>query len=415
MLRSATLEDIPAIVDVQCRAFHRDTPEDRRRVEHDLRREWLEYVVLERDGEMIASAHVARHWLRVGRCSVLKGDVGHVAVRPELQGAGYGTTFMRKIVHSMGVNGFHISRLGGLMKFYARFGYEPFLRRYVHIPVPRFSASLKGQNWGELLQVGLETPSGVRPYHPARDAAAVHRLRYQFDATRTGQRVIDPEPSGNATGEPDPAGLMWVYDDGQLRGYLRGALGLVHAGDVAPSYRVDELAFAPTCPESVGALVKTLMQRAQDRAPTTLICRLPYDEGLFAALTAADIAFEVVEWHQAADGNMMRVVNLPATLRAVAPELSARLAGLPRLPWEGTVRLALPEDAAVLDIRQEGVQVTSDDGELVIEASHADFLKWLLGIAGFTEFPQQAALTPPQRLVFGCLFPRLPCAAGPWG
>jgi predicted N-acetyltransferase YhbS len=449
MLRLATRDDIPAIVDIECRAFGRESADHRQRVERKLEQEWPEYVVLEEDGQTVASAHVARHRLRVGSCSVLKGDVGHVAVPPELQGRGYGTTLMQKLIPHMAANGFHVSRLGGLMKFYARFGYEPFPRRYVHIPVPRFEESLKGQNWGDLLHLSPELASRVRPYHPARDHAAVHRLRCRFDATRSGQRVegqgrmvngqwlmvdedersaghqpstlnhgsavtpsiLNPQPSTLG-----PTGLAWVYEEGPLRGFLRGALALVHAGDAAPSYRLDELVFDEVCPEAAGALVKRLMQRAQDRAPTRLSCRLPYDETVFAALTAAGIAFEVVELHPAADGNMMRVVNLPETLRAVEVELSDRLKPLLQLPWEGTVTLVLPEETAALRIGSGGVQVTSDhDAGLTVTASQADFLKWLFGIAGFAEFPQAGKLAPGLRLVLACLFPRLPCASGPWG
>src|SRR5204863_9681591 len=129
MLRPATRDDIPTIVDIECRAFQRDSADHRRRVEQHLQHEWSECVLLQESGQIVASAHVARQWLRVGRCAVLKGDVGHVAVPPELQGRGYGTTLMQQLIPFMAANGFHVSRLGGLMKFYARFGYEPFLRR----------------------------------------------------------------------------------------------------------------------------------------------------------------------------------------------------------------------------------------------------------------------------------------------
>jgi predicted N-acetyltransferase YhbS len=415
-LRAATPDDIPVIAEIECRAFQHDSADDRRRAERSLQHAWPEYVLLDEDGQSVATAHVAWQWLRIGRCSLLKGDVGHVAVPPELQGRGHGTTLMAQLIPHMAASGCHVSRLGGLTKFYRRFGYEPFPRRYVHIPVPRLDGSLKGQPWSGMLALAPELARRVRPYHPARDHAAVHRLRYQFDATRSGQRVIAAEPSGTAAGDPDPAGLVWVYDDGSVRGFLRGALGLVHAGDAASSYRLDDLVYAAACPEAVEALVKTLMQRAQDRAPTTMSCRLPYDETLFAALTAANIAFEVVESHPAADGNMMRVLNLPETLRAVEAELSDRLQALPQLPWEGTVKLVLPEGAATLRIGPEGVRVAPDNGsDFSITASQAEFLKWLFGIAGFAEFPQSAALPPAQRLVLACLFPRLPCASGPWG
>ena len=43
------------------------------------------------------------------------------------------------------------------------------------------------------------------------------------------------------------------------------------------------------------------------------------------------------------------------------------------------------------------------------------FLFMVTGIVGFAESPQAQLLPPRQRLVMNLLFPRLPCASGPWG
>lgn len=411
--RGAVSTDVAQLIDLECRAFDRDTPDSRAHKQRELQHELPDYVVLAKDSRLIATARIQRHPLRVGKCVVLKGDVGHVAVAPELHGQGYGTALMQQLIPHMHEQGFHLSRLGGLMKFYARFGYEPFLRRYVNIPVPCLSSDLKGQDWRELLDL-REPPAQVRPLDPVADHAAVHALRYDFDRGRSGQMVM-PQEAGPPPASTAPPPLTWVYDDGRVRGYLRGAYALAVAGDTVPSYRVDELAFDPACPQAVGALVKTFMLAAQDRAPTTLTwCRLPFDEALFAALTAAGIAFDVVEMRQSLDGNMVQVINLPETLRAILPELSDRLAGVPH--WEGTVRLILPNQQATLEVRGGEIGVTdAASADLVVEASQADFIKWLFGIVGFAESPQAQALPPAQRLVLSLLFPRLPCASGPWG
>jgi len=107
-------------------------------------------------------------------------------------------------------------------------------------------------------------------------------------------------------------------------------------------------------------------------------------------------------------------VNLPCTLAAIAPELTERLEGA--APWQGRVRFVLPGQMATLEVKADAVRLADDislDVELV--ASQADFIKWLLGIVGFTESPQAAALTAAQRLTLGLLFPRCACASGPWG
>lgn len=412
--RTAISTDVARMVDIECRAFGRDTPEARAHKRREMERELGWHVVMVQDNEPVACARIQHDWLRVGTCQVLKGDVGHVAVKPELHGRGIGTEFMQHIVTYMRKEGFHLTRLGGLMKFYARFGYEPFIRRYVHIPAPKLDADLKGETWRQRL--GMPDPHAecVRPYHPEFDHEAVHRLRYRFGATRSGQIAMSPELSSPGVGAPDPEGLLFVYDDGPIRGWLQGGLGLVHAGDLHPSYRVDDLAYDPDCPEAVGALVKQLIERAQGLAPTTIVCRLPYDEALFGALSAAQIPFDTVEMHTAADGNMMQVVNLPGTLGAIAAELTKRLEGLEL--WEGRVRFVLPGQVATLKVARGGVQVAEDTSlDLEVQATHADFIKWLFGIVGFTESAQAAAVTPAQRLTLSQLFPRCPCASGPWG
>lgn len=418
IFRPATAADIPAITDIECRAFGRDTRESREFKQRELQHELPDYVVLADAGQLVASARIQRHWLQVGQCAVLKGDVGHVAVTPEAQGRGYGTTLMQHIIPKMRENGFHLSRLGGLMKFYRRFGYEPFLRRYVHLTVQPFDADMKGSPWGEYWALTAEEQQAVRRYDPSLDALAVHELRQCFNGGRCGHLLLSDRPPGPTTAGPSPDGYDFVYEhQGKVMAFLRGALGLVNAGDPAPSYRLDDLWADYDHPEAVGPLVKRLAAEANKIAPTMISCRLPYDEWLVGALTDARIQFELSEWHQSVDGNMMRVVNLPGCLQACLPELNARLqeAGTPL--WQGRVKLRLPEEEAVLVFGDGEVAVEeSGDTEVTLQPTQADFIKWLLGIVGFGEsWHVSQPLTGPQRLALSVLFPRRPCASGVWG
>ena len=340
-----------------------------------------------------------------------------MAVAPELQGRGYGTRLMQALVPHMREQGFHLSRLGGLMAFYSRFGYEPFLRRYVQIPVQPILSELKGQRWGDLLMIPDDLSHNVHFYDPSRHQAGVYRLRRESEAGRSGQLAVPDTPPPPSTAGPNLSALEWTYEqDGVVRGYLRGSFDLVNAGDAAPAFGLGELLYDHACPEAAGVLVKTLMWRAAHIAPTRIHCRLPYDERLFRALTDAGIAYEVVEMRQSLDGNMMRVVGLRETLEAVTPELGARLrqAGLPL--WKGAVSLRLPGEQAALEIGEGEVRLAEVSPATEVRCSQADFIRFLLGIVGFGEHPWLSAeLTPAQRLTLGVLFPRLPCASGPWG
>ncbi|MEI6500153.1 MAG: N-acetyltransferase, partial [Armatimonadota bacterium] len=246
--RPAIAADIPALVDIECRAFGRDGAEAREHTRAELLRELADYVVLIDDESprgaagalqpgIVACARLQRHWLWTGTGKVLKGDVGHVAVIPEAQGRGYGTDLMQRISPHLQANGCHLARLGGLMKFYARFGYEPFLRRYVHIPVQPVDCDLKGCKWGDLHVIPNALADCLRIYNPSKHALAVHELRLRFSRERPGAPVLDETPPAPTTEGVNLKALDWVYEvDGEVRGFLRGGHGLVNAGDATPSY-----------------------------------------------------------------------------------------------------------------------------------------------------------------------------------
>ena len=82
--------------------------------------------VLLLNNQIIGAVHIGRDKLRIGRSTILKGDVGEVSILPKYQGEGYGTELMRDTVAWMRRKRYDISRLGGLARFYSRFGYIRF-------------------------------------------------------------------------------------------------------------------------------------------------------------------------------------------------------------------------------------------------------------------------------------------------
>lgn len=415
--RQATERDSEGMFRTLCEAFRVDSEAGRERLRHLSFAGWREMVVLEQDGTVVATAHVEPHRLRVGSCSVLKADVGHVAVRPDMQARGLGSRLLEQLVAWLPQERFHLSRLGGLMRYYERFGYEPFPRRYVTIPVPARDGELKGRRWHDLLAPAAVGAAAVRPYHPARDHRQVHRLRLAA-GMRPGALVLPVDPGPPPSGGPDPARPVLVYEhDGKVSGYLRAGQARVHAEDTETRYCLDELAVVPWDSAVVGALVKTLMARAAEPHATEISARLPYDERLFEALTGAGIPFNLVEMRQALDGNMMQVLDLPTLLRAIAPELSRRLEHAGCCPWQGALAFRLPRQYGGLRLTPEKVSLLAGKApEVVLDLSHAAFIKALFGLAALTESAAATAALPgPLQVTLGILFPRLPAASGPWG
>lgn len=416
-IRRATFDDVATIAEIGYEAFKvYGRPDLREHSQHIAESSWPYFYIMEDEVRPVGQAMVLPHPLQVGSCTILKADVGHVAVRPERQGEGLGTHLMQELMRLLPGEGFHCSRLGGLMKFYRRFGYEPFPRRYVQFEVQRLDAEIKGIRWAEKLGLSSELQARVRPYDPHGDHTAVGELLSQYNAGRPGRLV-------ESRGAPAPAGtsldpLTLVYEeDGVIRGFLQGCLGPVHAGQ-PPAYQVTDFALDYGYPEGAEALLKTFLRQAATSAPTTVTCRLPYEERLFDLLNAATLQFDILEMRGGFDGNMMQVLDLAGMLQAIAPELSARLQAAGCCPWEGTLGLRIPRHETSLRVSMGSVTVSSgvDSGYPVIELGHAAILKWVLGLCGATEYPWLLeGLTGPQRVVLSILFPRLPAASGAWG
>ena len=245
----------------------------------------------------------------------------------------------------------------------------------------------------------------------------MYALRQAYNEGRPGGPILR-EPGSAPSAGPNPNKPVFVYEeDGALRGYLKGSRRKVHDGDAEPSYRLDDFAMDFDYPKACEALFKTFIWEAAGTTPTVIRARLPYDERLFTAINDAGIAFEVAEMRQATDGNMMRVLNLPALLEVIAPELSARLADAGACLWQGRVHIVLPGQQAWLEVAEKSVYAVHDGPvDMVVKTTHTTFLKWVFGISGFSEFsPSFSALTSAQRLLLSVLFPRLPCASGSCG
>jgi len=82
---------------------------------------------------------------------------------------------------------------------------------------------------------------------------------------------------------------------------------------------------------------------------------LPQDSDLAKRLRGGTC--DVESWYVRDGGAMAQVLNLPATLRAVAPELSSRLRGSRLADWAGTLRLQDKREAVGLDIARGKVRI----------------------------------------------------------
>lgn len=379
-----------------------------------------EFRLMIRDGRIIAGLHIGDTWIQVGDCAVLKGDVGHVAVRTELQGQGLGSLLMREAVEWMRDNGYHLSRLGGLMHFYSRFGYEPFPRRFVEFRVEQIQGGAKSLSAAEAHPEPTGFEGTLRPFDEARDWQARAHINYVFDHGRSGAaRVSKHATPPGSPAPPDPELLRFVYElDGEVKGYLFAVESPLEARDNEPCFSIGAFAYLPDCPEAAGLLLRQLLARLAQHAPVRVTSRLPFDEHLAIALQNAGVGFQRIEMHQSGAGNMIQVLNLQEALKEIAPELSARLADSLLPDWSGAVEFVLPGQSATLSIADgRATAIAATQPNLRLKMTQAEFVKLLFGINGFGELPcaRLADLDRRQVALMDALFPRCPAGSGPWG
>lgn len=442
-LRPATADDADAVFETKCAAFEVDRGSPRGEQSRSFCRDRIEehLVLLDEAEEIVGVVHIGDHALQVGRSSVRKADVGHVAVRPELQGRGVGTMMMREALIWLTDQGYHLSRLGGRASFYARFGYEPFPRRFVEIRLRPIKVGGSPRPASEAYADSGEWPGRVRPYDPSRDFEDRARLRAEFDGGRSG--ALPPperaEPPRHPA-PPDPGALHWVYERaGEVLGCLHAVEAPQESADGEATFSIAEFAYARDFPDAAGALVRTLLSRICEHEPVRVTSRLPFDEELAEALQRAEVPFDRVERYEAVATNMILVLSLARTLEAIAPELERRLADSLVADWSGAIELrfprrgmcraddptqttagdALPGEACRLIIRNGRVGVDSGPGpeDLQIELTQAQFVKALFGISGLAELPcaREIVVFPVLRGLLDALFPRTQTGSGPWG
>jgi len=443
-LRRATAEDAQGIFETQVDAFGiADNPMRLERARaSSFGHPEAHIVMLDQTGRVVGLVHIGDDWINVGKCAVLKGDVGHVSIRTELQGEGLGTRMMRWTVRWLRDHGYHLSRLGGLVHFYSRFGWEPFPRRFIEM-------NLSGVHGGRRQIAAVEAfpepdglfPGIIRPYDESRDFEARVRLRHDFHDGRSGTWRVSPEaePPADPAG-PDPDALNWVYErDGAVRAYLFAVESPLEAKGDETVFSIGDFAYDPAYPDAAAAVVRKLLAHAAPYEPGRITSRLPFDEMLAEALQLGGVYFERKEMFQAVASNMILVVDLAATLRQIAPELNDRLADSLVADWEGAIEIAipargacpggdptavtagdaLPGEAVRLTIAGGEVSVAEGPGpvDLALQMTQAQFVKALFGIAALTELApaRTIALTPTQRAVLDALFPRTQTGSGPWG
>ncbi|MBM4084645.1 MAG: GNAT family N-acetyltransferase [Planctomycetes bacterium] len=420
--RAGTPEDSAAILDVMSKAFRFDESHAKwptcRQMAYE---EPHTFRVVESSGRVVSVARIHREELRVGRCAVVKGDVGHVSTHPDFQGRGFGSRLMRDSVRWMRENGYDISRLGGLVKFYSRFGWSPFPRRYVEFLITDVKAGASTLSPTEALRPLKDFRGVVRPFDAASDQT--YELRYRFNENRTGAYFLKPPAPFSRRSAPripsgsDPLRLVCERDD-KLLGYV---FGHEYPHEVSPfeaKITIGDAAFDLDEPQAVEALLKRILLTAYERGVQRVTARLPFDPTLCAIMTRSGIGFTLQELHSAVASNMIQTINLHSLFSRMAGELEARLTACGVARWTDGLVVAANEQTVLLDWQDGRLAVrNATEARDAVALDQAVLLSLVFGIRSFEEVAPllRHPLPPARRMALSVMFPRQPTASGPWG
>lgn len=331
--------DADAVVELVARTFGNYFATRREADGYYLREghyDWAASAVGWLGGRLVSHWGVWDYRMRIGRAAVRCAGIGGVATDAAHRRKGYMARTAAGGVERIRARGYPLSILFGIDDFYDRFGYVPawpeaswHLRRKDLPPAPDRLPRLRRV-----------------PFTPG---AEVVRLHNRWNARLTGTAIRPTFPTGFFHGaHTSPEAWLWRDGRGRAAGHV-----LVHEdGDALVTTE------ATGDPEAVLAGLGRLAARRG--LPALRFETLPYGSALARRLRTLNCRYEQQFARNGAA--MIRLVDLAACLRAMAPELAARLAASDLDRWRGALRIEGPEGAAGLALDRGRVRVVAAAG-----------------------------------------------------
>ncbi len=333
------------------------------------------------------------HWgvwgyrMRIGSATIRVAGIGAVATHARYRSRGFMARTAQTGLRRIRGRGYDMSILFGRPDFYERFGYVRAWSEQTHI--------VKVSDLPD-------KPPAARPRKFAlRHRDDLAKLYNRAHARLTGTAV---RPTYSRCRYHDHwDGYLWTDADGRATGYIivaefQGRFEMIDCvGDDEQVLRV---------------IARQAGRRGYD---TVHFPSLHHEHPLARRLRWGDSRVETR--HRHSGGAMVRTVNLPATLKRLAPELSRRLKRSPLRNWQGTVRVANARETSDLAIDRGRVRLADPAGR----TGHAirggdEIAQLLIGTATPPEIVEQAGtrITGDARRLLPTLFPAQHPLLGEW-
>ena len=393
-IRGVRESELAEMIDLQCRIFRPDGHErywDYVRTDPSYRHHQSRAVVL--NGRIVSTLRVWEREMRIGSIAVPMGGIGGVGTHPDHQGAGYATALMKDTIDYMGMAGYDVGVLFSAIPcdFYRKLG-------WASVPLAGFRVTRR-----RTVEIG-ETEWRVETFDEERDLKASIALYDSHNAQQSGSLVRT-----QSYWESGPARLRHILptvvarNGDRLGGYLNFQVD-------GKSVNILEVAYGPTQPQALTALVDHLLQ----------VCERDGVEELYGDIShrhpMVDLLVEGTAGDTFLTGNsamMLYPINLLALFQRLLPEFQVRLDATNQKFAPLSICFVVNDQEAGLRLLDDGTLQTLDSDEGAMRLMLPEHLFWraLLGESSWSQLgptlhQQRIAVEPELTSLLSILFPQ---------
>ena len=393
-VRGGHKSELEETVHLNCLVFRPDGhTRYRQYVEGDCSYQLDQTRVVVVDKRVVATLRIWERRMRVGSSIVTMGGIGGVCTHPDYRGLGYATALMQNAIEYMQTANYDIGVLFSIIpgKFYGNLGWTSLPLEGFRI-VPHHINTIEETNWK------------VEKFNEDRDLNQVATFYDEYNLFHSGT-IVRPRSYWDMTPSRlrDVLPSIVVRHKDMLGGYLN-----FHIED--KKARILEVAFDRENPTSLSTLVTYLLDICDQQQIEEICGAIPRQHPLVDLIVEGSAGDSFLT----GDSSMMLyVVNLPALLRKLLPELQSRIDASERQLEPISICFETHDQQAILCLHDSGIlQVFDLDEEATcVKIPDRFFWRMLLGESGWGQIEpalEVHGLAVPQEIstLFSILFPQ---------
>lgn len=321
-------------------------------------------------GELIGALKNDYYWMKVGEGKIFISDIGYVSIKPEFQGKGYGTYLMEEDIKYLRSKSVHIARLGGLVKFYERFGFSIIPSFWFAFPLDDVIAGNKKIPIIEVLKV-KEREIKIREFNKKDDLEVYEKLSYNDWKVR---KIIDENQKKfirERKYEPELKRYVVEYKNTPF-GFLFSYNNVIY--DYV--FKDEERFF-------VNLLKWFLCEKYNEKFNEVKILHLFSDNILEKKLIDEKIPFEKVEKNSSIASSMVCIISFNSLIKHLMPEFQKKKRKM-------LIKITLSDRKISEEIKIMN-SPNKNCTKMNLEITQSEFIKFLFGISStlYTDYKKR--------------------------